>query len=95
MSNLAEKMSGYYRNRTWTLLYRMKENGVSMITFMEKIKREEITLIICLDEEGHKFGGIAFEEWVPRKNFFGTGESFVYTFGTSDNLNVYYGTGKN
>lgn len=55
-SNLAEKMSGYQRRQQWRLLYRMSDNGVSMITFMEKIKREETTLILCVDEYGYKFG---------------------------------------
>lgn len=66
-----------------------------MITFMEKIKKEDMTLVVCEDEQGHKFGALCFEEWVPRKHFYGTGESFVFSFGTSDDVNVYYGTGNN
>jgi TLD len=73
----------------------MSLHGVSMITFMKRINREEITLVLCQDEMGHKFGGMAFEEWVPKKKFFGTGESFVFTFHTGDICYHYSGTGNN
>ena len=66
-----------------------------MITFMEKIKREETTLILCVDEGGYKFGSLQFYDWMPRKLFFGTGESFVFTFKDTEDVTVYYGTGKN
>jgi hypothetical protein len=66
-----------------------------MITFMEKIKREETTLILCVDEAGYKFGTLQFEDWLPRKKFYGSGESFVFTFKTGDDVKVYNGTGKN
>ena len=73
----------------------MSENGISMITFSERIKREEATLILCVDEYWYKFGTLQFEDWMPRKKFFGTGESFVFSFKTGDEVNVYNGTGKN
>ncbi len=96
LSNLAERMSGFARSQTWRLLYRMSEHGVSMITFTERLKREEITLIFCEDETGCKFGALNFEEWVPRKKFYGTGESFVFKYAKDSNdAKVYFGTGKN
>jgi hypothetical protein len=88
-------MSGYQRRQQWKLLYRRSDNGISMITFMEKIKREETTLILCVDEAGYKFGTLQFEDWLPRKKFYGSGESFVFTFKTGDDVKVYNGTGKN
>ena len=57
-SNLAEKMSPYLRRSQWRLLYRMSDHGISMITLMEKIKKEETTLILCADEQGCKFGSL-------------------------------------
>ena len=33
LSNLAERMQGIYRRSQWKLLYRMSQNGTSMITF--------------------------------------------------------------
>jgi hypothetical protein len=96
LSNLAERMSGFARSQTWRLLYRMSEHGVSMITFTERLKREDITLICCEDQAGYKFGSLNFEEWVPRKKFYGTGESFVFKFANNSNeAKVFFGTGKN
>ena len=40
-----------------------------------------MTLLICEDQDGWKFGTMQFEEWVPQESFFGTGESFVFSFG--------------
>ena len=73
----------------------MTLNGASMITFMKLIKKEDMTLVIVEDEEGHKFGALCFEEWVARNNFYGTGESFVFTFHDSDDCKVFTGTGNN
>ena len=52
-------------------------------------------MVICEDEQGHKFGALNFEEWQHRKQFYGTGESFVFTFHDQDQCKVYTGTGKN
>jgi hypothetical protein len=73
----------------------MSVHGVSMFTFMKQIKHEEMTLIICEDEKGHKFGAMCFEEWVHREKFYGTGESFVFSFHDTDFCKIYTGTGNN
>jgi L-amino acid N-acyltransferase YncA len=57
-----------------------------MVTFMDKIRRCETTLVVIKDEQGHKFGAMCFEDWMPRKGFYGTGESFVYTFKDTDEV---------
>jgi hypothetical protein len=73
----------------------MTDNGVSQLTFMKLIKQADTTLIVCVDDQGHKFGAVCFEEWVHRKNFYGTGESFVFTFHQGDDCKAYTGTGNN
>ena len=40
--------------------------------------------MVIEDKQGNKFGGLAGEEWVQRKEFYGNGESFVYTFKKQD-----------
>lgn len=55
-----------------------------MITFMKLVRGEGVTLVVCEDEQGHKFGALNFEEWQHRKQFYGTGESFVFTFHDED-----------
>jgi len=40
------------------------------------------------DTLGHVFGTFATEEWWDNKNMYGTGESWVFTFHDSDDLQV-------
>ena len=51
-----------------------------MTTFIENCKGEEVTLMILEDSHGYKFGSFVFDDWKHRKKFYGSGESFVYTF---------------
>ena len=59
------------------------------------MQREEMTLLVVEDDQGYKFGALCFEEWASHKGFFGTGESFVFTFANSDQVQVFNGTGNN
>ena len=54
-----------------------------------------MTMIVAEDEKGHKFGSLCFEQWHPSQMFYGTGESFVFTFHDKDDCKVYAGTGNN
>ena len=73
----------------------MSEHGHSMITFMNLIKDASTTVILVEDEHGHKFGAMCFDEWKHKHSFYGTGESFVFTFHDTDECKVYLGTGNN
>ena len=46
-------------------------------------------MIVIEDRKGHKFGGLAAEEWETRTDFYGNGESFVYTFKDQDAIEIY------
>ena len=67
-----------------------------MNTFLEKLQYQDSTLIVIEDKHGWKFGGFCTEEWtVNSKQFYGSGENFVYTFKDGDNIDVYHATGEN
>ena len=71
----------YLRSMKWVLLYRLSEHGVSLLSFLKRLQASDNTLLVIEDKQGNKFGGLASEEWMMRKgDFYGTGESFVYTF---------------
>ena len=74
-------MEDALRGMSWVLLYRLSQDGASMITLMDRVQGQDMTLLICEDQDGWKFGTMQFEEWVPQESFFGTGESFVFSFG--------------
>ena len=88
ISNLTEHLH-FYRSCKWVLLYRLSEHGVSMNTFLKRLQMQETTLIVIEDRKGHKFGGLAAEEWETRTDFYGNGESFVYTFKDQDSIEIY------
>jgi exosome complex component MTR3 len=92
---LAEKIPAIYRNLQWRLLYRMSTHGISMMTFMENVSCEDVTLMIVEDSCGFKFGCFVFDDWKHRKKFYGSGESFVYTFRDGESVDAFYGTGNN
>jgi len=73
----------------------MSTHGISMMTFIENVSGEDVTLMIVEDSLGYKFGSFVFDEWRHKKNFYGSGESFVYTFRDKEEVDVYYGTGNN
>ena len=94
ISNLTEHMH-YCRGMQWILLYRLSEHGVSLNTFLKRLTGYETTLIVMEDKVGWKFGALAFEEWQSRKEFYGTGESFVFTFEKGDEVQMWPATGEN
>ena len=73
----------------------MSTHGISMMTFIEHVSSEGVTLMIVEDSHGYKFGSFVFDEWNHGKNFYGSGESFVYTFQDKEEVEVFYGTGNN
>ena len=56
---------------------------------------EDITIMIIEDNKGFKFGGMCFESWSHGKQFYGTGDTFVYTFKDKDEVKTFKSTGNN
>lgn len=84
-----------YRNMRWELLYRLSDHGVSMNTFIERLRGYETTLVIIEDKQKYKFGGFCTEEWIISKSFYGTGDNFLYTFKDKDTPEIWYASGEN
>ena len=64
-----------------------------MITFFDRIKDIENTLLIIEDEYGYVFGCFCNEPWRPTHKFFGTGENLLLTFKDGDMPDLYSWTG--
>ena len=79
----------------WKLLYRLSDHGVSMNTFIQRLQGEETTLMIVEEKTGYKFGGFCTEEWFFSKQFYGTGENFVFTLRDRDDCEMWYASGDN
>lgn len=94
ISELCGVLPGLYKLAQWKLLYRMSEHGVSMNTFYTKLSSEPASLVIMEDEQGYKFGAMAHEPWERGSSFYGTSESFVFTFKNGLEISYWEATGQ-
>ena len=68
------------RLREMVRLYSVDTDGVSMQTFYARTAEHQNTLLFVQDRDGWRFGAFCTGEWVVSKYFYGTGESFVFSF---------------
>lgn len=62
------------------LAFSTNNDGTSMSTFYANLKFSMYSIILVEDTEGYKFGAFCTQEWKSQKYFYGTGESFIFTF---------------
>ena len=68
------------KHNTWSLLYDIGHDGVSMHTFYRKVSNHNATLLVIKDTAGNVFGSFNYTTWKKSKYFYGTGETFLYSF---------------
>jgi len=84
------------RMREWERLYSIDVDGVSLSTFYKNMHGHTATILIMQDSGGWKFGWYSSSDWHIKKHFYGTGESFLFTFkDTEEEIAVYKWTGLN
>lgn len=64
----------------WCLLYSTEVHGSSLDTLLLLAKNQSPTLLVVKDDHGNVFGGLATDEWHRATQYFGNGESFLYSF---------------
>ena len=65
--------------KDWEILFCTNVDGVSMQTFYHRTKGHKPTILVVQELNGNIFGAFASEEWhIDAKDYFGTGESFLY-----------------
>ncbi|XP_054156616.1 oxidation resistance protein 1-like [Oppia nitens] len=91
--HLPARAEGY----SWTLIYSSAKHGFSLKTlYREMNKFESPVLMIIEDTYGSIFGALISCSLRVSDHFYGTGETFLFTFGTdSSQLLVYPWTGEN
>lgn len=92
---LGSKVSPLMRMKEWELIFGINKDGVSFRTFYSSVQKYNPTIILIKDTKGNVFGGLASEKWHPSGRFYGTGESFLFTFKNKGSLSVYRWTGAN
>ncbi|EZG57132.1 TLD protein [Gregarina niphandrodes] len=85
--------------RKWQVLFDTRLHGVSMQTLFLRTKGHVPALIAILNSHDYIFGGYSPDGFKESRHFYGSGESFVYSFGhISSNpgqIKTYHWTGKN
>lgn len=58
----------------------MSKHGCSLITFYQKCREYDTTVMLIEASDGYKFGAFCLESWSSRSCFFGNGEQIIFTF---------------
>lgn len=68
------------KSRKMQLLFSTSEHGFSLSTLYRQARDMGPSILVIEDAKGCIFGGFASEPWRVEKGYYGTGESFVFTF---------------
>lgn len=86
----------YQQYKNLILLYSMNVDGTSIKTFYDKCKDKGSTILLIKDDENNVFGAYANEEYKYNpNNFYGTGETFLFTFYNTNTIHCFLPTGEN
>ncbi|XP_062426413.1 oxidation resistance protein 1 isoform X3 [Rhea pennata] len=78
----------------WTLVYSTAKHGMSLKTlYRTMLGLDTPVLLVIKDSDGQVFGALASEPFKVSDGFYGTGETFLYTF--SPDFEVFKWTGDN
>lgn len=64
----------------WNLLYSTEAHGSSLHTLLLLVKGHSPTLLVVKDDQGNVFGGFGSDEWHRSTQYYGNGETFLFTF---------------
>lgn len=64
----------------WCLLYSTETNGSSLHTLLMLSRGQSPTLLVIKDDQGNVFGGFASDEWHRATQYYGNGETFLFSF---------------
>jgi len=82
-----------YRYLNWVLLYGTQSHGISLNTLYSQCKDQGPSILIVQDTNGHSFGAYVSDWWRIEPQYYGSGESFVFSL--SPELKFYHWTRKN
>ena len=95
ISKLCSMLPAYMQSNDWKKVFRMDQDGCSLITFFHKCRDYDYTILVCEDEHGYKFGGFCTEAWRNANTFFGNCNMWLFTFEDKLDINVFSWQGGN
>lgn len=85
----------YQQFKNFKLVFSPEEHGMSMRTFYFNTKNYKSYILVIKDENQNVFGGYISDEIRNSLDFYGTGETFVFTFYKSERIHCFHSTGAN
>ncbi|XP_064597789.1 LOW QUALITY PROTEIN: oxidation resistance protein 1-like [Liolophura sinensis] len=94
ISQISKVLPGRAVGYPWTLVYSTETNGFSLKTLYRHMIGLEGPILLVVEDTGHNvFGALVACPLTMSEHFYGTGESFLYTF--TPEFCVYKWTGEN
>eukprot|EP01017_Pseudomicrothorax_dubius_P018781 TRINITY_DN20718_c0_g1_i1.p1 TRINITY_DN20718_c0_g1~~TRINITY_DN20718_c0_g1_i1.p1 ORF type:complete len:167 (+),score=20.82 TRINITY_DN20718_c0_g1_i1:64-564(+) len=89
-------LPSFYKTKSWSLAYSRTRDGTSLHSLYRNLKNVRENVLVLRDSKGVIFGAFCTEAWIPSRSFFGTGETFLFTFGEkNDHIEVFHWSSKN
>lgn len=87
----------YHQYKNFKLVYKPNRDGWNMRTFYDRIEGSKNSILVVKDDSGNVFGAFVSEEYqhLHKKEFYGTGETFIFTFFKSERIHCFPSTGLN
>eukprot|EP00903_Cladosiphon_okamuranus_P021043 g19335.t1 len=80
LRRLAEAVPLAQAMKTWRLGYSIARDGASLWTLLQNCRGRGPCLVVVEDSWGYVFGGFVAGSMKESQDYYGTGESFVYSF---------------
>jgi len=86
MKKVIPHLPARLQDYNWTLLYSSEGHGISLVTFLSKLRNKQTTLLVIRDGAGYVFGAYCSEAWKAdsKNKYYGTGESFLFNLFPND-----------
>ena len=86
----------YHQYKDFKLLYNMDKDGTSFTTLIDKGSEYENTILFLKSSENEIFGAYLSESLrIKYHDFYGTAETFIFTFYNTNKIRVYHATQSN
>eukprot|EP00357_Protocruzia_adherens_P012784 CAMPEP_0114977048 /NCGR_PEP_ID=MMETSP0216-20121206/3017_1 /TAXON_ID=223996 /ORGANISM="Protocruzia adherens, Strain Boccale" /LENGTH=472 /DNA_ID=CAMNT_0002338055 /DNA_START=70 /DNA_END=1488 /DNA_ORIENTATION=- len=95
MAQIVSHLPGTLRLKDWELKYCTNKHGISTQTFYRSLMDGGKTILLVKDSKGHRFGFFHGEKWRVSSRFYGSPESFLFTFQGGQRLRTFKWTQKN
>jgi hypothetical protein len=85
----------YHQYKNLKIVYSGSRDGVYLKTFYAKAENVKNSILIIKDDNQCVFGAYISEELHPQDKFYGTGETFLFTFYKAERIRCFQSSGLN